>query len=158
MPDQTALCRAFVAEAKRLLDEHPEVAHTWTIDPAGDRCTLAIPRKDEQGFDITFEIDLDDLSVDFGGFQACDYLEDGTAEDFAGNCVGLLYDLLTPLMRIREQLAGETPYKWILECLREGSWEGRGTYLRFFFNFWGKRSERIYQNHMLPLRDHPLKS
>jgi hypothetical protein len=156
MPDQTALSRAFVAEAKRLLEEHPGIAHTWTIDPDHQSCTLNIPKLDEQGFDITIEIDSDDLWVNCGRFQASDCLEEGTAEDFAGHCVGLLYDLLTPLMRVREQLAGEVPYRWTLECLRGDTWESRGSHSRFFFNFWGKRSERIYRNHTLPRRDHPL--
>lgn len=158
MPDQTALCRAFVSEAKRLFEEHPQIAHTWTIEPDHSRCTLQIPKQDDHGFDITIAIDLDDLWVTCGRFQASDCLEEGTAEDFAGNCVGLLYDLLSPLMQVREQLANDTPYKWTLECLRDGSWEVTGTHSRLFFSFWGKRSERSYQNHTLPLRDAPLKS
>ena len=150
------LSQAFVAEANRLFEEHPEILHTWTIDPDDQSCTLHLPKRDEHGFDITLEIDLDDIWWECGGFHASDFREQGTPEDFAGHCVGLLYDLLSPLMRVREQLAGGVPYKWTLECRRRDTWESRGSRSRFFLNFWGKRDERIYQNRALPLRDDPL--
>lgn len=158
MPHQTALCRAFVAEAMRLFEEHPEIAHTWTIAPDSGSCTLMVPKLDEHGFDITIEVDFDDISWTCGSFQASDFLDEETAEEFAGHTVGFLYDLLTPLIRLREKVAGGRPHEWHLECRRGGRWEPRGCDSRRFFRYWGKRGKRIYQNHTLPLRDAPLKS
>ena len=157
MHDHSALSRAFVAEAKRLFEDYPQVAHSWTIGSGEDHCILNVPKLDKQGFDITFEIDSEEYWLTCGEFQGTDALEEGTAEDFAGHCIGLLYDLLTPLMRVRERLAGKTAYKWTLECLRGGTWESRGSHSLVLFNYWGRRSERIRQNRVLPLRDHPLK-
>lgn len=61
-------------------------------------------------------------------------------------------------MRVRERCAGSGGYKWTLECFRGDGWEDRGTMGLLFFRYWGKRSERIYQNRVLPLRDDPLSS
>jgi hypothetical protein len=158
MPDHTAFCRAFIAEAKRLLAENPQVPHAWTIAPGESSCTLVIPKTDENGFDITFAAELEEFDLTCGGFWASDAREEGSTEDFAGHCVGLLYDLLTPLMRVREQRADGKPYKWTLECRRGDTWESRGSHSRLLFKYWGKRSERIFQNETLPLRQDPLKS
>jgi hypothetical protein len=100
MVSEPAFCRAFIAEAKRLLAEHPQVPHAWTIAPDESSCTLVIPKTDEKGFDITFAAELEEFDLTCGGFWASDAREEGSIEDFAGHCVGLLYDLLTSLMRV----------------------------------------------------------
>lgn len=158
MPDHNAFCRAFIAEAKRLFEEHPQILHAWTIAPDESSCTLVVPKTDENGFDITFATELEEFSLTCGDFHASDALEDGSPEDFAGHCVGLLYDLLTPLMRIHEQLADGKAYKWTLECRRGDAWESRGSHSLLFYKYWGKRSERIFQNQALPLREDPLRT
>ena len=157
MNDRSAYCRAFVAEAKRLLEAFPEVGHQWSIEPDESSCTLTIPAIREDGFDITIEVHSGETVLTCGGFHGHESHED-EPEEFAGHFVGFLYDLLTPLMRVREQCAGGSGYKWTLECRRGDSWEDRGTMGLPFFRYWGKRSERIYQNRALPLRDDPLQS
>ena len=152
------LCRAFVAEAKRLFGEHPEIAHTWSIDADEDHCVLDIPKASDDGFDIVVEADPCGITLTCEALRASEAIVAETPEDFAGHCVGLLYDLLSPLMRVRERLAGESAYKWTLECLRGDIWEERASRSLFFFNYWAKRTERIYRNTVLPLRSDALLS
>lgn len=147
--------QAFVAEAKRLLAEYPQIVHAWSIEPDESSCTLTIPVARDDGFEITILVDACESVITCGGFHGHEPYEDEPRE-FAGHFVGFLYDLLTPLMRVREQRAGGSAHKWTLECWRGDAWEDRGTMGLLFFRYWGKRSERIYQNHVLPLREDPL--
>lgn len=140
-----------------MLDAHPEIPRTWSIHPGGERCTLAIPAREEQGFAITVEVTPREITFFGGGFHAHTLLNDGDPADFANHFAGLLYDLLTPLMRIREHRAGRGAHKWTLECLEEdGTWAAEGTMGLLFFNFFGRRSERFYQNTWLPVRENAL--
>jgi hypothetical protein len=157
MSEPNPYCRAFVAEAKRLLAAPPAIEHTWSIKPDESSCTLTIPAVDGDGFEIRVQVGSDEALLSCGGFHGHEPYEDAP-EEFAGHFVGFLYDLLTPLMRVREERAGGSGYKWMLECWRGDSWENRGTMGLLFFKYWGKRSERVYQNHVLPLREDPLLS
>lgn len=157
MRDRSAYCRAFVREAKCLFEAYPEIGHIWVIEPDESSCTLTIPCSDPAGFEICFEIEPDEWFLRCGGFHGDEAYDDkDTPEEFAGHAVGFLYDLLTPLMRVRERLSDESAYKWTLECRRDESWEDRGTVALLLYKFWGKRSERIYCNRTLPLRKNPL--
>jgi hypothetical protein len=157
MRDRSAYCRAFVTEAKRLFEGLPGIEHIWVIEPDESSCTLTVPCSDPAGFEICFEIDPDEWFLRCGGFHADEAYDAGdTPEEFAGHAVGFLYDLLSPLMRVRERLSGGSPYKWTLECRRGESWENRGTVALLLYKYWGKRSERICSNRTLPQRENPL--
>jgi hypothetical protein len=65
---------------------------------------------------------------------------------------GLLRDVLSPGMRLRELRAGRMPYRWYLEAAVEGTWHTEQMMGLLLWNFFGRRSERIYQNDHLPAR------
>ena len=65
-------------------------------------------------------------------------------------------DLLSPVMRIRERLAGGKPYKWIFELYHDGQWIAEEWCGLFFWNYIGKRTEKIYQNRILPAMENPV--
>ena len=157
MSEPNPYCSAFIAEAKRLLEACPKLEHTWAIEPDESSCTLTIPAADAEGFEISVRVGSGESVLICGGFHGHEAHE-GEPKVFTAHFVGFLYDLLTPLMRVREQCAGSGAYKWTLECWRGDSWEDRGTMGLLFFRYWGKRTERIYRNRVLPLRDDPLLS
>lgn len=150
-----ALCRAFIAYGKRMFSQHPDIPHSWSIDDDEDHCILDIPKKINDGFDITVEVAPDEISLFCEGFHEHFPLE-GHPDDFANNHIGFLSDLLTPLMRLREHIAGASAYKWTLECLEDEIWVPERTTGLVFFNYFGRRRERIYQNFSLPIRVYPF--
>lgn len=109
-PAPNTLSQAFKGYAKRLLELQPEIARTWTEDETHYSCTLAIPAPNKDGFGITMQVSSDEIVVSCDGFHEHLAL-DRDADDLANSAVGLLYDLLSPQMRLREFLAGKSAYK-----------------------------------------------
>lgn len=62
-------------------------------------------------------------------------------------------DLLSPAMRLREICAGGNPYRWLLEAATNHGWRVEYKMGLLFWNFLGRRSERIYRNDHLPARE-----
>src|SRR6266498_3885481 len=66
--------------------------------------------------------------------------------------LGLVRDLLSPHMRIRELRAGKSAYRWHMEALHNNEWQTEGFTGLLFWSYFAKRSERILQNTTLPGR------
>ena len=145
-------CRELVKTGKDLLSRHPEVLHEWSIDADEDHCILDIPKKSEDGFDITFEVYPEEIMVMAGGahtqLSAREY-KDKTVE----TAFGLLRDLLTKNMRVREKLSNGKPYSWSIESIGNGKWNFEESNTLFFWNYFGKKTEKIYSNDILPVRE-----
>lgn len=74
------------------------------------------------------------------------------AEELVDEALGLARDLLSPAMRIRELCAGGKPYRWVMEYSDGAGWRGEQETGLLVWNYLGRRSERVYQNHALPGR------
>jgi hypothetical protein len=147
------LFQVFLRLAKEALSQNPEVKHSWSVNERKDRCILEIPEQNEKGFDIRVDVYGREIKVwamgkDF--VQLLDYSEN--PEETVVDILGLIRDLLSPTMRIRELRAGDSPYRWHMECLRNGEWVREESFALLFWNFFGKRSEKIYQNFILERR------
>ena len=150
-----ALCRSFVRQAKEALSHSPQVKHEWSIDNDEDHCILIISEECDSGFSIKVEVHPDEIMVFAGGAHTNLHL-DGNPDDLAARALGLVRDLLSPVMRIRERLAGGKPYKWAFELWQDGQWVTEEWAALFFFNYFGKRTEKLYQNRILPAREDPV--
>ena len=148
------LCRSFVRQAKEVLSHYPQIKHQWSIDDDEDHCILDIPEESDSGFPITVEVNPDEIMVIASGAHTQLFLEDNP-DELAAHALGLVRDLLSPAMRIRERLAGGEAYKWAFESYLDGKWLTEEWVGLFFWNYFGKRSEKIYQNKILPPRDNP---
>lgn len=149
-----ALCRLFVAQVKLALSSRPEITHTWSIDADEDHCILSIEGMGDSGYSITVEVWPDTISLSAEGFHS-HYDAFEPIDDFLAEFLGILRDMLSPAMRIRERLAGGSPYQWHLENLVDGKWVTESTWGLFLWNWFGRRSERIYINtHLPPREDH----
>ncbi|MGD0999050.1 MAG: hypothetical protein ABSA67_00010 [Candidatus Brocadiia bacterium] len=75
---------------------------------------------------------------------------DDNPDQLAASAFGLVRDLLSLGMRIRERLSGGKPHKWAFERYENGRWVTEEWICLFFWNYFGKRTEKTYQNAILP--------
>ena len=153
MKDLPAIFREYTLP---ILSENPTLNASW----AGK--TLTIPRQNASGFDVIVEAEtyglypfvriLDFRSVWHGvpwepgpAFPNPDYLE--LCEQF----MGFVRSLLCEESKLEVHIAGTTPYKWTLKYPTEHGIESE-TMGVLFFNYFGKRSTKSYQNRHLPVR------
>ena len=151
------LCRRFVEIAKTIFNRHPEIEHRWSLDADEDHCVLEIVGVGTPGYDISIEVDPDEITLFAGGFHN-HYSVTDPQEDFLQEFFGRIRDMLSPAMRIREQLSNGNSYRWHLENQTEGEWHPESTCGLLFWNWFGRRSERLYMNTNLPIRDRHLDS
>ena len=151
MNGKSDLRHVFVETAKEVLSRYPALKHEWSTEAENGCCTLEFPRSDENEFDITVRITSQEIIVYAEGahqhFEAKDD-DKGAVED----SLGLVRDLLSLDMRIRELRAGDSPYRWHIEAFRGGTWYVEHTTGLLFWNFFGRKTERLLQNNALPRR------
>lgn len=155
MKRDPALCRRFVREARALLSQFPQIEHDWSIDADEDHCILDILPDAEGGFPITVEVYPDEITIRAGGAHTT-LSRDGATDELVDDSLGLLRDLLSPAMRIRECLAGGAPYRWAFEVFQDGRWMTEESVGLFFYNYFGTKTERTFQNQILPARQNPV--
>ena len=144
------LCRMFVTRAKAILAKHPQIRHEWSIDADEDHCILDIPKAEPDGFDITVEVDPEEIIIFGQGFHL--HFDEGGIDAKVESSLGLIRDLLGPGMRIMECLIGGTPYRWDAQSFQNGQWITENTSGRFFRKYFGERTYKIYQNKVLEAR------
>lgn len=147
-----ALCREFVRQARDFFESYPQIKHTLSVDDDEDHCILDIPEETPDGFPVTVEVEPEQITVYASGAHISERPE-GNPADFVARTLGYVQDLLGPNMRVRELCAGGEPHKWGIEILQEVQWQTEEWTGLVFWNYFGKRSERIYMNRILPARE-----
>jgi hypothetical protein len=136
-------------QGRAVLASYPELRHSWEDTPGGVR--LVFPRVDTDGFQVSVEAQGSSLIVSGVGFHThFDWHE--TAAEAVRQALGLVRDLLGPGMRVRELRASGRPYRWELQRFDGREWRTQEVTGLLFWNYFGARSERFYQNMMLPPR------
>jgi hypothetical protein len=126
----------------------------YSIGQAGYSCSqsLHFGSLEDAGFDVELEANVRGLELRCGGMHTP--LAGGSDPDEAvRDALGLVRDLLSPGMRLTEQWAGGSAYHCSLEAVCNGGWQPEYEMALIVWNFFGRRSERIYQNGHLPVRD-----
>ena len=99
--------------------ENSEVAHEWSVRAAG--CDLSIYAADPNGFDVRFEIEPDVAIVHWGIWHS--HFEPAAGIDtLVEDLFGLLRDMLSSDVRVRERYAGPQPYRGFLESFDGSHW------------------------------------
>lgn len=98
---------------------------------------LEIEKVNPSGFPLTFVEESDGFTVYFGQ-NHWHFDEEGEALDY-------LAFGLSVKCRVRELIRG-FPYKWIVEQEDHGEWKPMNVMGLLFFQFWRKRTEKVYQN------------
>lgn len=131
-------------QTERILLDHPDIPHTWRGD------ALVFLTTEASGFEIRLHPEEHGIVV-FAGLGLHEHFEESPAEAVR-DALGLVRDLLSPDMRVRELRAGRFAYRWILERMAGDRWLPESETGLLFWNYFGKRSQRIYQNKALPGR------
>jgi hypothetical protein len=116
---------------------------------------LVFPTDSADGFEVSIEADGSAVLVAGVGFHT-HFDWQGTAAENVRAGLALARDLLSPAMRVRELSAAGRPYKWQLQRFDGREWRTEETTVTVGWivrNYFGRRSERIYQNTTLPARD-----
>lgn len=145
------LCNQFIKTTKEILTTYPEIKHEWSIDEDEDHCILDIPKQKNNGFDITIEVSAKEIAITAASAHTHFDLEK-SYEKTIQSSLSLVRDLLSPGMRIRELVSSGHPYKWYIEALHDEKWVIEEENGLLFWNYFGKRTEKIYQDEVLKMR------
>jgi hypothetical protein len=140
--------------AEEVLEDYPGLGHVEVNDEQ-ERVTLTFPRQTEGGFDVVVEATREETILFASGAHVqfdIPHDPDHNLEMQVEEALGLARDLLSPTMRIRERCAGGKPYRWYVEYLDDAQWRAEHETVLLFWNYFGRRSERIYRNSTLPSR------
>jgi hypothetical protein len=146
---------AFVRQAEAVLTHYPELRCVWDRHADGSG-SLTFPPADETGFEISAFFDEHSVIV-YAGTGAHEHFDSPnpgqTGADLAAEALGYVRDLLSPAARVRELSAAGKPYRWIVEVRTAAGWKPEAETGHLFWNYLGPRTERVYQNRVLPARD-----
>ena len=148
-----SIAEEFRRQAEAVLVRHPGLRHEWAVEEGG-ALRLDFPADGPDGFPV--QVLAGEGYANVFALGAHELFEAGGDEppgEVAAAALGLVRDLLSPDMRLRELSAGGRPYKWILEARDAGGgWRAEHETGLVFFNYFGARAERVYQNRQLPGR------
>jgi hypothetical protein len=144
------LPEAFRHYGTAVFSDYPQITHAWSAEKRG-RCRLSLPANSPVGFDIEFIVDPDEVTLCWGSWHTHFEPEDGV-EALVEELFGLLRDMLSPDMRIRELYKWPFAYRGFLESFDGTTWWIEHETGQFFWNYFGRRSVRIYSNSLLPGR------
>jgi hypothetical protein len=131
-------CRAALAR-------YPSLPHEWIEDE--ERTGLRVRSSGADGFDIQVVAVEGGIQLRAGSFHT--HFDDHPATA-APDAVSLMLGLLGPGMRLRERRVNGKLRSCSVEVAAGPGWAIRETFGLFFWNPFGRRSERVYQNHHLP--------
>lgn len=157
----------WVAKLAPLLLNEVRVAHR--CEERGNIVRVMIPRLRESGFDVTVEAASFGVLVRAGTlFHAhFPFSRDGDGEpqeeyyreamgidpydlyasrEPAEQALGLVRDILSPAVRIRERRAAGIPYYAALETQVRGRWRRRRSVTLLRYSYFGRREERLWSN------------
>ncbi len=140
----TAYADELRSQARSILADHPDMPHHWRNDG------LVFSGSDLDGFEVTLQPDGQGIVV-LTGVGLHEHVEGAPAEAVR-DALGLVRDLLSPDMRVRELRAGGRAYRWLLERRELDRWTCESQTGLLFWNYFARRSERVYQNRWLPGR------
>ena len=127
------------------LERHPALPHEWIEDD--ERTGLRIPSSGPGGFDVQIAAVEGGIQLRAGSFHTHFDEHPATA---APDAVSLMMGLLGPGMRLRERRINGKLRSCSVEVAVESGWAVRETFGLIFWNPFGRRSEKLYQNHHLP--------
>jgi hypothetical protein len=143
------LPEAFRRYGTAVLAKNPEVAHEWSGE--SDSCGLSIPALSPDGFDIRFAVEPAAVTLYWGNWHTR-FEPTAGVDALVEELFGLLRDMLSSDMRVRELYAGPSPYRGFLESWDGTRWSAEQSMGLIFWNYFADRSVRTFSNSVLPGR------
>jgi len=147
MNDQNIISRDFFYNyVSKCMELEPTLDFYWN----NDNTEITIRKKSEEGFDVILRSEDESIFIesDIGWHDEFD-----TSEKRLEWLMGVARDLLSRNMRIKVFYSNGNPYKWIVELYENSEWNGFLIKQLFIWNIFGKKSEIIYTNDVLPQRN-----
>ena len=147
---RSGLIGALEEQGEGAMRASPALQHEWVSE--AESLVLRIPAISSDGFDVELEANADGLELRCGDMHTPLEVSSDSATAVR-DALGLVRDVLSTGMRLREVTAGGNAYHWLLEARTERGWEVEYRMGHIFWNYFGRRSERIiYCNDHLPAR------
>ena len=143
------LPKLFFSSGQAVFKSTPDLVHNWSH--GAGITTLTIPSSSPSGFEIRCEAEKEQITLHWGNWHTPFELE-ASADQLVQDLFGLVRDMLSTDMRLRELVAGSTPYRGFLESFDGAAWTIEQEMGLAFWNFFAKRTERIFTNTALPPR------
>jgi len=155
-PSQT-LSQAFCAKVNEIVDSSGDRCRDWSLtENKRGQCTLLVPKLNAEGFEVTVVVDETEISVFTEYIAHAHFTSDGKHGEIVACALGLVRDLLSPGMRVRVYEAGGSPYRGDLEVFDRGVWKREWSTSLFVFTWFRRKSQKVFANHRMPSREHPL--
>ncbi len=136
--------------AKELLAKQPQIQAKWEFtEDNGKRLTIC--KLDDLGFDVIVEAKISGLYPYAGDWHGPVWEMGANSEELCREFMGFVRSLLCEDSSLEVKYAGSWPYKWILSYPLLSGCESLETGL-FLYNYFGRRSSRIFKNRHLPPR------
>ena len=146
---RSGLIGALEQQGEAAMRASPALPHEWVSE--AESLVLRIPAISSDGFDVELQANAGGLELRCGDMHPpLDVSSDPAAA--VRDALGLVRDVLSPGIRLRELTAGGNADHWLLEATTERGWEVEFRMGLMFWNYFGRRSERIYCNDHLPAR------
>ena len=134
-------------QAAPFLAAHPTLQHRW-LDQ-GAIMTLQFPPTGDSGFEVALQVGNGYAYVLAGHSHHAFHPPSDSPDSEIARALDLVRDLLSPRMRLSEVSSGGRPYRWVVERQLNGQWRPHTEDSSVFFNYFGRRSERVFQNTQL---------
>jgi hypothetical protein len=119
------------------LQKYPAIRHEHTQN------NITVLPSSEDGFTVSLDERESGCTVHFHGWH-----ETFNSIDEAINCFAFGLSEACRLVVFRR---GSVDYRWQLQHFVEAGWRKESEVGLLFFPFWRRRTERILQNHLLPI-------
>ena len=143
--------KIFYEYINEIISNERQLVYEW----CNDSSEITFKKNSHEGFDLIIKCDIDSIYIytDIGYHN--EYPLTKNLQTVLTEVTGLARDLLSKNMRIREYLSNNKPYRWDVESLVDNKWYSVDSTGLIFWNYLGKRSEKIYFNNILSEREIP---
>ena len=136
----------FVNYILLFLEKTPTIQHEWRNNDT----EVIFKKNNDNGFDVVIGHNKNILYLytDRGFHNHFEAYRDFS--NILEQVMGLARNLLSNNMRIREISSNNNARKWILEHYRNNAWEQESINGLILWNYFGKKTEKIYSNDIYP--------
>ena len=149
-----SLSDTFFALASERFASYPSVRHTWSGPERSGKRVLELPSEAESGFTVRVDCEPYGLYVYAGDWHGAPFEcgpDAATLETTAEDCLGFIRTLLCEDSSLEVAYSSNKPFRWALSYPTDVGVQREEVGL-FFYNYFGSRSKRVFQNKLLPSR------
>jgi hypothetical protein len=152
MTTVVSLVEQFLACAEPICKDPATPPHTLRVAENKLEAEIKFPAQSPDGFDVRIMISKRGVQIHSGKLVHADIDHTRSPQGAIEAAFGMVRDLLSPDMRLRERYAGKRAVWAAAERFDGTTWHRAYDTGLLLFNYFRKRRELIYVNHQLPGR------